>query len=137
MRTLYSNSLAVLALSSATRNANAAVNGVSIDLAQYGNNSRDVVFVVTTGAITDGTHAFTVEESDSSGSGFTAVESTRVLGSLPSAGASDDNVVFSFGVRPTKRYVRLVATTAGATSGGVFSAVALLGNGNINPVARA
>ncbi len=136
MITTYNNTLALLALASAER-VNGAANGVAIDLNKFNNNCRDVLFVITTGTITDGSVAVKVEESDQSGSGFAAVSSSRVLGSLPTITATDDDAVFSLGVRPTKRYVRLVATTSGATTGGVFSAVAVLGNGCKNPVARA
>lgn len=135
-RNLYSNTLVQMALPSTAR-ANGAANGTAVDCGVYGNNFRDVLFAITTGTITDGTHAITVEESDASGSGYGAVDSWRVLGTAPSITASDDGVCFAFGVRPTKRYVRLVATTSGATTGGVFSAVAVLGSGGNNPAARA
>ena len=135
MINVYTNNLPVLALTSATR-TNGAANGVAVDLNQFNNQCRDVMFVITTGTITDGSVAVTVEESDQSGSGFAAVDSSRVLGSLPTIAASDDDTVKSFGVRPTKRYVRIVATTSGATTGGVFSATAVLGNGSLHPVAR-
>lgn len=135
MITTHNNTLDVLALASATRTDGAA-NGVAVDTNLYGNRFRDVKFAIITGTITDGSVAVTVEESDSSGSGFAAVDSSRVLGSLPTIVAADDDTVKSFGVRPTKRYVRIVATTSGSTTGGVFSAVAVLGNGSLHPVAR-
>lgn len=135
MITIYNNTLAIIALTSATR-TNGAVDGAAIDTNQFNNRFQDVAFVITTGTITDGSVAVTVEESDSSSSGFAAVDSSRVLGTLPTIASTDDDTVKSFGVRPTKRYVRIVATTTGATTGGVFSAVALLGNGSIRPVAR-
>jgi len=137
MQTLYSQALAVRALNYAVRSSNAAATGVAVDTGVYGNNGRDVTFVVYTATITDGTHTITVEESDSSGSGYGAVDSFRIQGTLPAIVAADDNVVFQFGVRPTKRYVRLTITDAGSTSGGAVGAVALIGAGSNNPVARA
>lgn len=137
MQTLYSGALAQRALSYGVRNSNGATNGVAVDTGVYGNNARDVMFVVYTATITDGTHTVTLEECDTSGGSYTAVDSFRIQGSLPAIVAADDNVVFSFGVRPTKRYVRIVVTDAGSTSGGAIGAVALLGNGSNNPVARA
>ena len=137
MHTLYSQGLAVRALNYAVRSSNSAATGVAVDTNQFGNNCRDVTFIVYTATITDGTHTVTVEESDASGSGYGAIDSWRVQGSLPAIVAADDNVVFQFGVRPTKRYVRLTVTDAGSTSGGAVGAVALLGNGGSNPVARA
>lgn len=137
MQTLYSGALVQRALNYAVRSSNSAANGVAVDTAVYGNRARDVLFVVYTATITDGTHTVTLEESDSSGSDYAAVDASRIQGSLPAIVAADDNVVFSFGVRPTKRYVRIVLTDAGSTSGGAVGAVALLGSGSNNPVARA
>jgi hypothetical protein len=135
MRTLYSSALAQKALTSQTVQTG-ATNGTAVDTGIYSNNSRDVMFTILSGTLTDGSYVFTVEESDASGSGYAAVDSTRVLGSLPTFAVTDDNVLNTFGVRPTKRYVRLVVTATGATTGGVLAAVALLGSGGNNPVTR-
>lgn len=137
MRTTYSNTLAVKALNYAVRASNSAATGIAVDLGSFGNNARDVTFVVYTATITDGTHTVTVEESDASGSGYGAIESWRVQGTVPAIVAADDNAVFQFGVRPTKRYVRLTVTDSGSTSGGAVGAVALISNGGNGPVARA
>lgn len=137
MRTLYSQARAVRALSYAVRASNAAANGVALDLSEFGNNARDVTFIVYTATITDGTHTVTIEESDASGSGYGAIESWRVQGTVPAIVAADDNTVFQFGIRPTKRYVRLTITDAGSTSGGAVGAVALVGSSGNNPTARA
>ena len=134
---VYNNTLAVKALTYGVINSDTTTNGTAVDTALYGNNFRDILFVVTSHTLTDGTYAVTVEESDSSGSGYAAVDDWRVLGSLPSYTASEDNTVKSFGVRPTKRYVRLVVTSASTSSGGALSAVAVSGNGSNNSVARA
>lgn len=135
MRTIYTQSKVVNALAYAVRTANTAVNGLAIDLAQGGNNYRDALFIFKTETVTDGTVAVTIEESDASGSGYAAVDSTRIQGTLPAVTTDDDDTVYKIGVRPTKRYIRLVATSAGATSGAGFSAVAVLGNGSNNPPA--
>lgn len=135
MISLYSSTLSRLALTSATR-TNGTANGTTVDLGVFGNDFRTVKFVVTTGAITDGTHAITVQNSDD-GSSWANAAADTLQGSLPSIGSADDNVVFEFGYKPgTKQYVRLVATTSGATTGGVFSATAELGESSVNPVAR-
>lgn len=135
MRTTYSRTLAVKALQSQTVQTG-TVDGAVIDLALYGNNFREVLFVVHSATLTDGSYAVTVEESSESGDGFAAVDTWRVLGSLPTFAASDDNTWKSFGVRPTKRYVKLVVTATSATTGGVLSATAVLGTGGSNPAAR-
>lgn len=135
MRNVYSNTLAVKALNSGTIQTG-TTTGVAVDTGVFSNNFRDVLFVITSGALTDGTYAVTVEESDQSGSGFAAVNSSRVLGPLPSFAATDDDTVKSFGVLPNKRYVRIVVTATTATTGGVLVATAILGAGSNNPAAR-
>lgn len=135
MRSLYSQSLAVKALDSGTVQTG-TTNGIAIDTGLYSNNFRDVLFIVHSGTLTDGSYAVTVEESDSSGSGYAAVDTWRVQGSLPTFASTDDNVWNSFGVRPNKRYVRIVITATSATTGGVLAATAVLGSAGNNPVAR-
>lgn len=136
MRTLYPLCLPQLALASAAR-TNGAANGATIDLGVYGNDFRSVLFVVTTGTVTDGTHAITLEHSND-GSSWSAVPASRRQGSLPSVVAASDDSVFDFGyVVGTEQYVRIVATTSGATTGGIFSAVAVLSAASSSPVARA
>lgn len=135
-KSVYNNTLAVKALQYTSISSDTTTNGTAVDTALYGNNFRDILFVVTSHTLTDGTYAVTVEESDSSGSNYAAVDTFRVLGSLPSYTASEDNTVKSFGVRPTKRYVRIVVTSASTSSGGALSAVAVSGNGSVNSVAR-
>lgn len=136
MKTLYSQILPIKALASATVQTG-ATNGIAIDTGAFGNNFRDIVFTALSGALTDGTYTFTVEESDASGSGYAAVDAGRVQGTLPVYAATDDNVVKFFGVRPTKRYVRVVVTAAGATTGGVLAVQALCGSSGNNPPAQA
>jgi hypothetical protein len=135
MRTLYNNVLVQKAIPLGTIQTG-TTNGTAIDTAVFNNRFQDVLFAIESGTLTDGSYAFTVEESDSSGSGFAAVDSSRVLGSLPTFALTDDNVLNSFGVRPSKRYVRLVCTATGATTGGVLAALAILGAGSLHPVAR-
>lgn len=135
MRTLYSNTLVRRALAQAAR-TNGTANGITVDLGVFANDFRTAMFVITTGTITDGSHAITVEDSPD-GTNWTAVEAARVQGSAPTIVAADDDTVFALGyIVGTAQYVRLVATTSGATTGGVFSAVAILGEGSNNPVAR-
>ena len=67
---------------------------------------------------------------------FTAVDPSRVQGA-PVLTSANSNNLFAFGVHHTLRYVQLVDTITGSTTGGVFSAVALGGSGGKGPVARA
>jgi hypothetical protein len=136
MKTSYSNALVQKALPLGTIQTG-ATNGVTIDTNVFANRFRDVLFAITSGTLTDGSYAVTVQESDTTtGGDFADVTSDRVLGSLPTFAATDDNVLSSFGVRPTKRYVRLVVTATGATTGGLLVASAFLASGSRHPVAR-
>ncbi|WP_439030221.1 hypothetical protein [Gordonia terrae] len=133
---LYNRCLTRLALPIAER-ANGTANGATVDLGLYGNDFRAVLFVVTAAAITDGSHAITMQESDD-GTAWRAVPASKRLGSLPTLVAASDDGVFEFGyVVGTAQYVRVVATTTGATAGGVFGAVAVLAEASSSPVARA
>jgi hypothetical protein len=67
---------------------------------------------------------------------FVAVDPTRLQGA-PVLTSANSNGLFAFGVHHTLRYVQLVDTIAGGTTGGLFSAVALGGAGGKGPVARA
>lgn len=134
---LYNRALTVAALPSAAR-TNAVVNGPTIDLGVFGNDFRGALFIVTSATITDGSHAITLQESADGSTGWTNVPASRRQGSLPTIVAANDDALFEFGyIAATQQYVRLVATTTGATTGGVFSAVAVLSDGSNSPAARA
>lgn len=136
-RTLYTHTLSRVALPTALR-TNAVVNGSTIDTGVFANDFKTVLFVVLTGTITDGSHAFTVQDS-LDGSSWATADSSLIQGSLPTATGPDDDKVFEFGyiVSGARQYVRLVATTTGATTGGTFGAIAVLGGASVSPVARA
>lgn len=131
---LHNESLALVAMASATH-TNGTVNGSSVDTGLYGNDFKSVLFVIVTGTITDGTHTFAIEES-ANNSTWAAAVTSRIQGTVPAVAASDDDKVFQFGYSPTKQYVRIKVTTTGATTGGVYSAVAVLFDASANPVAR-
>jgi hypothetical protein len=133
--TLYTHSLVRVALTSAAR-TNGTVNGTTVDLGVFGNDFRSVLFAVQTGSITDGSHAISVQDSPD-GSAWAAVDSAQLQGAAPTITSTNDDTVFEVGYIPgTKQYVRLVATTSGATTGGIFAAVAVLGGAASSPVAR-
>jgi hypothetical protein len=134
-RTLYNSCLTQTAFTSATR-TNGTVNGATVDLGVFGNDFRTVLFVVSTGTITDGSHAITMQDSPD-GTNWTTVPAAARQGSLPTIVAANDDTLFEFGyIVGTNQYVRLVATTTGATGGGVYSAVAVLSGAGTSPVAR-
>lgn len=134
MRTTFGNTQTVKALATATvTTGGGAVTTTAIDLGASGNNFRDVLIQVYSGTLTDGTYAVTLQECDTSGGSYTAVDASKVQGTLPAFTASDDTVVKTVGVRPTKRYLQAVITPTTATSGGPFTILAVLGNGSNNP----
>ena len=101
----------------------ASANGTAVDCAGY----TRVAFAVQNGVVTDGTHTITVEESDVSGSGYAAVPAANRYGTLPVlASTTTAGTVAEFSIYPTKRYVRVVTTVAGATTGGIYAATVLL-----------
>lgn len=105
----------------------ASVNGTGVDLQGY--NSVMVVF--HPGAITDGAHTPSVEESDDDVT-YTAVAAADLLGSLVDLAS---NAIQRVGYKGTKRYLRAVSTVAGATTGGVYGAEIVRGHPNVAPVA--
>lgn len=136
MRTLYNGVLARQAMQSSVH-TNGTVQGVAVDLGVFANDFRDVLFVVSTDAVTDGTHLFSAEESADGSTGWTAIPAARILGTAPSITTANPNTVFTFGVIPSSfQFVRCVVTTSGATTGGVYAAKALLGGGTFGPVLR-
>lgn len=100
---------------------NGTANGTGADLAGY--ESATVLF--PTGAVTDGTHTPKVQESDDN-SIFTDVATADLVGTALVALTA--NSVQRIGYRGTKRYIRPVITTAGATTGAVCSAQVLRGH---------
>lgn len=110
-------------------------NGTAVDRLVSG-GTFDAVLVVTTGTITDGSHAVKAQESDDGSTGWTDVASENLQGSLPTVVAANDDTVFEFGLRPTKRYLRAVATTTGSTTGGVFGCAFILGRPRTQPISH-
>jgi len=135
--TVYNNVLVQASVTIAVR-TNGTVNGTAIDL--WSNSVGRQHFggalcVVTSGTITDGTHTVEVQESDDNSS-FAAVADADLQGTEPAIGAANDNVVYELGYRGSKRYLRVVVVTTGATSGGTFGANIILGIPRRLPVAH-
>jgi hypothetical protein len=128
MRDLKNNFDAVISLAPAARTASA--NGSGVDLSGYGG----AMVLVTTGLITDATHTIEVQESEDNAT-FTAVADADLQGTEPAIGAADDNKVYRVGYLGNKRYVRVVVTVAGATTGGVLGASVVRGLPRYAPLA--
>ncbi len=123
---LYDNVKALAALLPAGPRVNGTVNGSTVDRKQGRVFFRSVMFVVMTGAITDGTHTVNVQES-ANGSVWTDVAAKDLRGGEPAVTLTNDDVVYETAYTGSARYVRLQLITAGATTGGLVSAMALLG----------
>lgn len=123
---LYDNVKALAALLPAGARVNGTVNGTTVDRKQGRTFFRSVMFVVMTGTITDGTHTVNVQES-ANGSVWTDVAAGDLRGAEPAIALANDDVVYETAYTGKARYVRLQLVTAGATTGGLVTAVVLLG----------
>lgn len=101
---------------------------------------ESVEFVVLTGSLADADATFTVlvEESDSSGSGYTAVADSDLLGLETQASFTfaDDDKVFKIGYVGVKRYVRVTITPANNTGNACIAGVWLLSHPALKPTAN-
>lgn len=134
MRDAYNSVTLRETLAIATRTASA--NGTSVDRATNGSMFQDAMVVVHTGVITDGTHTVDVQESDDN-TAWSSVAASELQGTEPVIAAADDNKLFVIGYKGQKRYLRVVLTTAGTTSGGTLGATVLLANPRVAPVVHA
>ncbi|MGP4088547.1 hypothetical protein [Streptomyces sp. KR55] len=134
-RSVYTNVTPRATLAIASRTANTTVNGASVDRNVGGDMHRSAMVMVHTGTITDGTHTVEVQDSDDN-STFAAVADAFLQGTEPAIGATDDDKLFVIGYIGERRYLRVSVTTAGATGGGTFGAVILLGEPRRGPVSH-
>lgn len=126
---LYQELAPVTTLAPAARSANTAVNGTGVDLQNHMGNA----VLVIAGTITDGTHAFTIQDSDDN-STFANAAAADVVGTLTSfTSGTTSGTVREASYIGAKRFIRVVATTSGATSGGLFSAVVVRGRSRTFP----
>lgn len=102
--------------------ATGGVNGETVDM----RGADSVLFAVSIGAITGsgGDATVTLEESDDSGSNFTAVADADILGSEPTLAA---DTAYQFGYSGNKRYVRAVFALGTETNVAV-AAIAVRGH---------
>ncbi|MGH3679093.1 MAG: hypothetical protein ACRDT2_02020 [Natronosporangium sp.] len=115
--------------------ANGTVNGVAVDRAANG-GAEEAIVVVTTGTITDGSHAVAVEDSDDGSTGWVAVPAGQLTGTPPTIADVNDDAIYEIGVAGSRRYLRVSVVTTGATSGGAFSAVIVLGGSRFSPASH-
>lgn len=125
--TLYNNVEVKSSLVPAAR-TDGTVNGTGVDRHDDAQAYRTALVVIHSGAITDGTHTFEVQDSDNN-SDFTAVADAFLQGTEPALGEDDDNEVHVIGYTGSRRYLRVSVVTADSSSGGVFGASIVLGGG--------
>lgn len=127
---LYDSTVTRPALAIALR-TNGSVNGITVDKMYQNNMFRAVMFSVITGTLTDGTITVTLQDSPDN-SAWTAVDASYVQGAITLASTADDSTA-EMGYTGPQRYVRVVAVTSGATTGGTFGAIAILGSPRRTP----
>jgi len=94
-------------------------NGSSVDLAGY----QSALVVLVVGTITDGTHTPKLQECDDNSS-WADVAAGDLEGSFVALTSSTNQYI---GYKGHRRYVRVVVTVSGATTGGVYGAAVIKG----------
>ncbi len=85
-----------------------------------------VVIEAIVGTVTDGTHVLALYESDTDVTGnYTAVAATDMIGAFGANLATGVNI--KVGYIGAKRYLRVIDTITGTTTGGVYGVVGILG----------
>lgn len=113
------------------------VTGSTVDRLADGDAARSAMVVVNVGVVTDGTHTIEVQDSPN-GSDWTAVAAEFLQGAEPAITDANDAQVHEIGYTGHQRYLRAVSTVSGSpATGGVYSAVVLLGWGRKLPPTRA
>ena len=133
MRDLHNNINGARAISpAAIIAANGTTTGQTIDVTEYGS----LEFIFLAGAITDGTFTVTMYEGDAANmSDEAAVADADLLGTEPTFATGDANTVKRVGYKGSKRYVRVKAVQAGATTGGFLCCIATQAHPHTAPVA--
>jgi hypothetical protein len=113
-----------------TIDADTTTGGNAIDLQGY----EACDFTIVAGNLTDGVFTPLIEESDASGSGYTAVADDDLIGLEADAAVDADNEIKSIGYVGHKRYVKLSIVSSATDAGGPVGAIVTLGHARHNPV---
>ncbi len=117
----------------AMRAAAATVNGATVDTMGAGNFFRSAMAVAYAGAITDGTHTPSLQDSDD-GTTWANVPADLLQGAFTAFATASQNTVQRVAYLGSRRYLRVNVTTAGVTTGGLVGALVLLSSGSGAPV---
>jgi hypothetical protein len=121
MRDLHNNISAAISVAPAVRTA--TVNGSGVDLQGY----EAAEAIVHFGAYTDGTHTPKLQESDDN-STWSDVAAGDQLGSFSAVSSGGGaNTIQAVGYKGAKRYIRVVLTLAGTTTGAGSEALVVRG----------
>src|SRR5690242_19740977 len=108
----------------------ATANGLDIDTSGY----EAATFYLNVGVVTDGTHTPKLQEADDNGSGSAGTYSDvaaagliRSFTALTTGAGNGGSAVQEVGYIGGKRWVRIVMTVSGATTGAVYGATCALG----------
>lgn len=104
--------------------------GSSVDL----QNFHAAAVLIDAGAHTDGTHDFTVEESDDDSS-WSDVASSDLIGSTPTIDGSSSNTgqVHEVGYVGSKQFIRVTTTTSGTTTGAAYGVLVVRSHARKQP----
>jgi hypothetical protein len=97
--------------------------GIEIDMQDF----ESLTFLLRASSYIDGTYTPLIEESDVSGSGFTAVADDFLIGTEASAALSAAGVT-RIGYVGKKRYVKLSLVSTSTSTGATLDAVAVKGS---------
>ncbi len=132
---LFDETRLVASLNPAVR-TNGTANGTAVDTNLNRQNFRVALLLVAAGVITDGSHTVSVEDSVNGSTGWVAVPADRLEGAalvaLTTGARQERGIVLD----PTRPFLRAVAVTTGATTGGLFCADIMLGQPAQTPVVR-
>jgi hypothetical protein len=128
-----------IALTSQSITTSTTTAGTAIDTAGF---NGGVNFNFAIGTRTDGTYTPLIEESDDSGSGFTAVDDIYLVKQDPSSDTAPEaqaaltvsNTTSKVGYVGYKRYVKASIVSSGVTSGTTGAIVLVDKLGDFNPV---
>ncbi len=76
---------------------------------------------ITVGVVTDGTHTVVIEESDTLGSGYTAVADADLVGDTePAITTANDDQIYRISYIGSKQFIRITTNVTGGPSTGGF-----------------
>jgi len=132
-REIASKTESEIALNITIFSSNGILQGSVIDLQR----SNAVLFAILAGEIVDGTHAFTFEESEDVGFSSPIVITDNdlrgnVLANLVFTNA-EEGTLQQVSLVNNKRFVRIIVTTSGASTGGTLGAVAVKQDLSLTP----